>query len=382
MTGESVPPVFRNDPHIRAKTDKIKELISNTNLALLIGAGCSKCAGLPLMPNLTQDICECKTFHEDTIKILSFLKEKYKGSSKANIEDFISELIDYQSIIERRSSKTGEVKKIKIDDTELSEKQIALALIEIKDKIARCIEDNKISIEVHQQFINHIHKSLQKGKQSENFKIDYYVLNYDTLIEDALSLEQIRYCDGFVGGATGWWDPESLKNADNCVRVLKIHGSIDWCLFKDEVYPRRIRKNVLPDDPIEKVMIWPASTKYRETQRDPYAQIINIMRENFRPFSHQHLVLIICGYSFGDSHVNYEVDKALRESDHLSVIILTNEDKPQGLLKKWLEDPQITDQITILTNKGFYHGSEIYITECDLPWWQFEFFTKMIRGEI
>jgi hypothetical protein len=381
MTGESVPPVFRDDPLIRAETDKIKELISNTNLSLLIGAGCSKCAGLPLMPQLTQDICDCKDFCNDTKDILSFLRVKYKYSSKSNIEDFISELIDYLSIIDRRPSKPDEEKKIKIDETQFTEKQISFALVEIKNKIASYIEGNKISIGTHKKFINHIHKSLQKGKQRENFKIDYYVLNYDTLVEDALSLEQIRFCDGFHGGATGWWDPESLKKNEDSVRVLKIHGSIDWCLFKDEIFPRRVRRGILSDEPIEKVMIWPASTKYRETQRDPYAQMINIMKENLHPSSHQHLVLIICGYSFGDSHINYEIEKALRESDHLTLIILSSDDEPIGILKKWRDDPTISDQVVILANKGFFHGGEIHISDRDLPWWQFEIFTKIIRSE-
>jgi len=382
MTGAANSQVFHEDPVVRTKIDKIKELISNTNLAVLLGAGCSKCAGLPLMPELTKNICDCKELSQGTIGILIFLQEKYKLSTKSNIEDYISELIDYLSIIERRPWKEGEVKKIKVDDSEFTEHQISVALSEIKYKIATYIDENKISIEVHKRFTNHIHKSLQKGKPRENFKIDYYILNYDTLIEDALSLEQIQYSDGFLGGATGWWDPETLKKPESCVRVLKIHGSIDWCLFKGEIYPRRVRKCVLPEDPIEKVMIWPASTKYRETQRDPYAQLLAIMRENFRPSSHQHLVLIIGGYSFGDSHVNYEVDKALRESDHLSIIVLSSDDEPKGLLKQWLNDPSIADQIIVLANKGFYHGSEKYIASVELPWWQFEFFTKIIRGEL
>jgi len=379
MTELSLPSIF-DDPTIREKTENIKELISNTNLAFLVGAGCSKCAGLPLMPELTKDICGCNDFQEDTIAILSFLDDNYKKSDKSNIEDFISELIDYLSIIERRPSIEGQIQKIKIDDKEFTREQIDTALIEIKDKIAACI-DTKITIDVHKQFINHIHNSLQKGKQRDNFKIDYYILNYDTLIEDALSLEQVRYSDGFIGGVTGWWDPDSFKNSDNNVRVLKIHGSIDWCLFDGEIYPRRIRKGVLSSEPQEKVMIWPASTKYREIQRDPYAQMIGIMRENLRPSAHQHLVLIICGYSFGDSHINYEVEKALKESDCLTIIILSSDNEPQDLVKKWREDPHITDQIVILTNRGYYHGSEYYKTEDDTPWWQYEIFTKIIRGE-
>jgi len=381
MTGVPEPSVFHDDPQVRAEVDKIKELISNTNLAFLFGAGCSKCAGLPLMPNLTKDICECKKFDKNTSAILSFLEEKYKYSPTPNIENYISELIDYLSIIERRLTPEEKTQIINIDGHEFSKNQISLALIEIKNEIAHCIENCTIKINIHQQFVNHIHKSMQKGKQRENFKIDYYILNYDTLIEDALSLEQIRYSDGFFGGATAWWDPENLKKSENNVRVLKIHGSIDWCLFNDEIYPRRIRKGILSGEPDEKVMIWPASTKYRETQRDPYAQMINIMRENLRPASHQHLVFIIGGYSFGDSHINYEIEKALKESDHLTIIILTSDNEPKGIIKKWREDPSINGQIVILSNNGFFHGTDSRISETDLPWWQFEIFTKIIRGE-
>jgi len=381
MTGVAVPSIFHEDPNIIAKVEKIKELISNTNLAFLVGAGCSKCAGLPLMPKLTEDICKCKKFDKNTLAILTFLKEKYKHTPTANIENYISEVIDYLSIIERRADPEEKAQVINIDGHEFSKKQISLALIEIKNEIADCIENSKKTISVHQQFVNHIHKSMQKGKQRENFKIDYYILNYDTLVEDALSLEQIRYSDGFIGGATGWWDPEIFKKTEGNVRVLKIHGSIDWCLFNDEIYPRRIRKGLLEKEPDEKVMIWPASTKYRETQRDPYAQMIGIMRENLRPASHQHLVFIIGGYSFSDSHINYEIEKALRESDNLTIVILSSDDEPQGEIKKWRDDPRISGEIVILSNKGFFHGPDSLISKIDLPWWQFEIFTKLIRGE-
>ena len=50
----------------------------------------------------------------------------------------------------------------------------------------------------------------------------------------------------------------------------------------------------------ERVLIWPATTKYRETQRDPYAQILDFMRQSLRPPMRSEVVLTICGYAFGD----------------------------------------------------------------------------------
>jgi len=38
--------------------EKIPELLSQPKVSFLIGAGCSRCAGLPIMNELTNEICE------------------------------------------------------------------------------------------------------------------------------------------------------------------------------------------------------------------------------------------------------------------------------------------------------------------------------------
>jgi SIR2-like protein len=79
-------------------------------------------------------------------------------------------------------------------------------------------------------FVKNIH-SLRVGKSSGLDQVDYFVLNYDTLIENALSLEKIPYTDGFDGGAVGWWDNRTYERRELSARVFKIHGSIDgWNL--------------------------------------------------------------------------------------------------------------------------------------------------------
>jgi hypothetical protein len=112
---------------------------------------------------------------------------------------------------------------------------------------------------------------------------DYFILNYDTLIEDALGLERVVYLDGFVGAATGWWDPSMFRTDGKVSRVFNVHGSIDWCLLEGDSLPKRIRSGIKTESGKSHVLIYPAATKYQETQRDPFAQMLNHMRQSLCP---------------------------------------------------------------------------------------------------
>jgi hypothetical protein len=121
--------------------------------------------------------------------------------------------------------------------------------------------------------------------------------------------------------------------------------------------------------------------KYRETERDPFAQIANIMREALRPATNSDAVLTICGYRFGDSHINAELDRALRESrKRLTLLVFTAENEPRDILKFWHEDPNLRDQVRIHAKNGFFHSSVIRST-VDLPWWKFEVLARLLGGE-
>lgn len=129
-------------------------------------------------------------------------------------------------------------------------------------------------------------------------------------------------------------------------------------------------------------MIWPASTKYRETQRDPYAQLADRARRSLRPPANKDLVLIICGYSFGYSHINLELDRALRESSgQLAIMVFTSEETLTGQLLTWNSDSVTRDQVLIFSRRGYFHGTNHHPSPTDLPWWKFEHLTRLIRGD-
>src|SRR3546814_14235924 len=97
---------------------------------------------------------------------------------------------------------------------------------------------------------------------------------------------------------------------------MKLHGSIDWILGDEgdvwrvrdtDIYPRRNGS----------VLIYPQSTKYVATQRDPFAAQFSMLRGLLG--SSSELVLAVCGYSFGDEHINEELERALSRSEERRV---------------------------------------------------------------
>jgi len=362
--------------------DELTKLLSQSKRAFLLGAGCSKCAGLLDMEGLTQKVLTAIPQADRVRLILDGVISHFAKAKDCTIEDYMSELVDLISIADRRENRGAETAKIPIGNTGYSATELRTALAVIKQKIENIIIGEKIKIHTHREFIRAVHGRLQSGKAVSSQPVDYFTLNYDTLIEDALSLERIPLADGFNGGATGWWNVNAYSDPHVAAKVFKVHGSIDWCLLDDDVLPRRIRHGLKDDKESEPVLIWPAGTKYREAQRDPFAQILNIMRQTLRPAQNSEVVLAIVGYSFGDSHINEELDRALIECDgRLTIIVFTGADKPDGVLQKWRMDSHLKGNVRIHAKRGFYHGDNQIESDTDLPWWRFEVLVRLLGGE-
>ena len=370
------------EPTFASALNALDDLLTQSGKVFLIGAGCSKCAGLPLMAELTEDTLACTNLSAITKTILSAIQGLFAGANEANIEDYLSVLVDLVAIAERRGVRGSTSHTAPLAGVDYTAKQLKDALDEIKLAIAKVI-DKKVSMEVHWKFIQATHRPSRPGRTVAARPVDYLLLNYDTLIESALALEKLPYADGMNGGNSAWWDLSTFDAKGLSARVIKLHGSIDWFEMSGETLPRRIDKNLkLPTGKDQKVLIWPASTKYRETQRDPYAQLSNLARRALRPPSGTQTVLTVCGYSFGDSHINIEIEQALRESKgELTVVVFTFDEEPTGELKRLHDDQEIRDQIRIYARKGFFHGETVLKSAVELPWSKFENITRLLGGE-
>ncbi|MGH9440077.1 MAG: SIR2 family protein, partial [Terriglobia bacterium] len=344
---------LREKPFSQA-VEKFEELLTQSGRAFLIGAGCSKCAGLPLTAELTERALSSTELDDTSKQILAAIRSMFTGSSNAHIEDYLSELIDLLAIAERRVARGATQQQIAVAGSSYSAIQLRGAADQIKRAIAAII-GQKVSIDTHRSFAAAVHRPLRVGKTAPNQVVEYLVLNYDSAVEDALALERVPFADGIDGGATGWWNPQTFDRDGLAARVLKLHGSINWCELADDPLPRRIAATLgVASGNERRILIWPASTKYRETQLDPYAQLTERARRIMRPSRGSQRVLVVCGYSFGDTHINLELDRALHESaGDLTIVVFTSESEPTGQLKLWIDDAGVREQLLIFSNRGF-----------------------------
>ena len=332
------------------------------------------------MSELTQIVLDSSELSNEDKIILGKIQESFSNADTATIEDYMSEVVDLLSIAERRDQRKAIQPNVSVGGREVGAEQLKATLDIIKKVISDTIGDRKTNIAMHQQFVRSIHGLFQLGKTSR--RVDYFVLNYDTLIEDALGLERIAYSDGFAGAATGWWEPSTFNDHEKSTRIFKIHGSIDWCLLKGDQLPRRIRPGIKTETDEAHVLIYPAGTKYKEAQRDPFAHMLTYFQQSLEPAEDKEMVLAICGYSFGDPHIDLEIERALIQSNaRLTVLAFIEDDEPTGKLKGWLENSKINNQILVYAKKGIFHGNEKHIQDCDLPWWRFEILSRLLGGE-
>jgi hypothetical protein len=370
------------EPVFATALSELDDLLTQSCKAFLIGAGCSKCAGIPLTAELTAKTLASNHLDATTKTILIAIERLFSGAIAANIEDYLSEVVDMVAMAERRNSRCATTSTASLNGINYSAQQLKDAVDQIKRAIVAII-DVEANLEVHWKFIQAVHRPIRPGRSTSRRAVDYLVLNYDTLIESALALQKLRYADGMSGGNCAWWDTSTFETDGLDARVLKLHGSIDWSEVSGDPLPRRISKKVtLPIGNDGKVLIWPASTKYRETQRDPYAQLASLARKVLRPQSDTQTVLTVCGYSFGDSHVNIEIERALRESGgELTLVVFTSDEEPTGELRRLREDIEVTDQVRIYGRRGFFHGATAVKSGEDLPWWKFENVARLLGGE-
>lgn len=139
--------------------------------------------------------------------------------------------------------------------------------------------------------------------------IEVFTPNYDLLVEQALEAHKIPYFDGFVGSKQAFFDLTSMESdalPPRWCRLWKVHGSTNWWRTpKDEVV--RSESHSAED----RQMIYPSHLKYDQSRRMPYLAMLDRLRDFL---ARGQAVLVTCGYSFADQHLNEVILHGLRSN--------------------------------------------------------------------
>jgi len=314
-----------------------------------------------------------------------------------NIEVILSQVGDYLALARRASNKTVAITPDVI--VTLDELMAAYRMVvkEIADLVtfgynastnARGTPaDPLISTEHHQQFFSSLLKQIHQDSKKSG--VNFVTTNYDTLIEDSLNMIGQRTVDGFVGGAVGYWSPADELNVNPSFdhhKVVKLHGSADWFEMPNGKVVRR-RGNIKDLKSLERVVIYPQSTKYTVTQRDPFIQMFRRFRELLQEEHHAAPVLFTCGYSWGDEHINEEIKASFTHFNSRLHVVSFCQKLPDYLRDMFLDediDKSAKNRLVVATEMGCHCGSATLThpspTGLNLDWWKFIELGRFIAG--
>lgn len=383
-------PIPSND-HLK----QLDELLATSNQSWLFGAGISLVGGLPLMGALTTRIFAIADAETDKTAKNVLLATKAQLPTDSHIEHILSHICDYVALADRATNKDVTIGSLMIPCDKLR-KLHALVLFWIAETVrwgympVNGTEAEKVgsksapivNVEHHQRFMEALFNRTQAGIADRRSAVKLFTINYDTLLEDALSLGCFSYWDGFSGGAVAYRNfhyGENEPKSGYRAHVIKLHGSIDWRLSDDDrVW--RVRDGDLYPSKSSRVLIYPQATKYLATQRDPFSAQFDLFRRTLGKGVEN--ILAVCGYSCRDEHINQEIELALQRTDNKTTLLVFS-NAVSAVPEKWRKS-HWAKRLYVMSEDGLYIGdtgpfAEPVAGKGKHGWWTFSGVTDLLN---
>ncbi len=140
--------------------------------------------------------------------------------------------------------------------------------------------------------------------------VELFTTNYDLLLEQSLEELRVPYFDGFSGSREAFFDPHAIEAEQEAfpprwARLWKLHGSINWWA-RSATSPSEVVRSM--KEAGESLLVHPSHLKYDESRQMPYLAMMDRLKAFLRRPA---AVLVTCGYSFRDRHINALLWQAL-----------------------------------------------------------------------
>lgn len=344
----------------------LSSLFQSEHLSLLLGSGLSSAiqyAATDSSNNGMDGLDFSDSEYKDKIKEFAKKSAEKAGRGNPNIEDYIrvaNELLRGLEISE--SDKAGE---------EVLRKEINKIIKDFTDNISTI--ENSISTAIPEKRENAFQNLVSflmsfASRTGTRDRLHIFTTNYDRLIEEGADVAGLHLIDRFVGSLNPifrssrldidmHYNPPGIRGEprylEGVAKYTKLHGSIDWV----ETDSHNIRKIGMPfgaktlapfleaanvPENYQKVLIYPNSSKDRETAEYPY---VELFRDFAAALCRPNSTLVLYGYSFGDDHINRIIaDMLTIPSTHLVIIAYKDEG---GRAINFYYDCGHTDQISL-----------------------------------
>ena len=168
----------------------------------------------------------------------------------------------------------------------------------------------------YDQTLLHVYNQIFSQLRSQTDSVAVFTTNYDTIIETYCFASKCPCIDGFVN-EHGYrkWTGNFDTNANNSIRLYKLHGSVDWKLHREFGVIQALELS--GGDNIEKdMMIMPTRSPKEEEKATPFSEIFGLMKTEFQNQD----ACIVIGCSFRDEGVNEVFRQFIRDKKTIVAI--------------------------------------------------------------
>ena len=324
-------------------------------LGFLFAAGCPlsiREAGGPLLPDmagLTKIIQDLHATDAATTPYKRLIAELGKaGKDILNLEDVLTYIRSMKEV----STGGGTVRGFTEDELKILETEICST---IAHAVSKDLPDGDNSYRRFARWVSSIDRLTP---------IEIFTTNYDLLLEQALEEQCVPFFDGFTGSRFPFFDIHSVEENElptYWARLWKLHGSVNW-----KSMPRGICR-VSKGTQGSPELIYPSKLKYDQSRKMPFLAMSDRLT-NF--LLKPHAVLFICGYSFGDEHINDTIINALKINQSANVVALMY-GKMKRDLSGNLAAPEAVERALERPNLSIWHDEEAVIGAQRREWSKF-----------
>lgn len=294
-------------------------MISENELIILIGAGCSKDAEIPTSSDMVGDLLNKLETEEDWKRF----RDLYYCLKSAVL---------YADGLDGYVEDNFDIEKLVIVLTELEKKENCLLYPFIGSWNPRLLELAQYDFKIIGELKNRILEQLNRwvniedyGKASYysrffdfqslyNYSLRLFSLNYDLCLEKNTPREKNLEL-GF-DPETRYWEWKRFEPADEEqpeIYFYKMHGSINWKREKEHGDVLR-EVDTTPDIPD---LIF--GTEYKMQYIDPYL----FYAYELRKYSLSAEIIVTIGYGFRDEHINGILEQALKNDRERKLLIIS-----------------------------------------------------------
>ncbi|QNE35863.1 SIR2 family protein [Leifsonia shinshuensis] len=349
-------------PNVEVESD---ESSPKRRVTVLLGAGASRPAGLPLTNQLALDLM--KSIEEDRhvgTDVKYALNNAYAsmvehataaGSSPLNAVN-VEKLFSAVRLLRRRDTHEAapfvpswkpSVERADHHPVTVSDRELLQAIDrgikgpwtnELVPRIQQIVRamtqpgDGAIYAQVEAQLLAHAARRLsQVGDvaylepladlaRAQVGGLDVTTLNYDTTVEQMCERVGVDVNVGVAGLAA--WHGEPFPPRDGAMNLIKVHGSISWTKQKAQEVPgqRRLPADLIVEVPAGENQA-PAIVIGDREKLETEGPTLILMRA-FEGALDRATQLVVVGYSFGDAHINAVIRDWLNSDPSRSIVVV------------------------------------------------------------